>query len=100
MGSWKIRARQVASARASWHSAADFAPYDVLRHRVFCAVKRPFRSRLRLLRALGKITVYDVVDFWAQPADGLRYHDVPAIRAFCTEFLAGLHVDGVIFQIG
>ena len=40
MGSWKIRAKQVATARASWHSAGDFAPYDVLMHRVFCAVKR------------------------------------------------------------
>jgi hypothetical protein len=97
MGSWKIRAKQVATARASWYSAGNFSPYDVLTHRVFCAVKRPFHSRLRLLRALGKITVYDVVDFWVQPDDGLRYHDVAAIRAYFTEFLAGLQVDGVIF---
>jgi hypothetical protein len=66
-------------------------------HRLFCAVKRPFRSRLRLLHSLGKTTVFDVVDCWAQPADGVRYRDLPAIRGFFTEFLADLPVDGVIF---
>jgi len=97
MGSWKIRAKQVATARPAWHSAADLDPYDVITHKVFCAVKRPFRTRLRLLRALGKVTVFDVVDCWAQPDDGLRYRDLPAIRRYFTEFFADLQVDGVIF---
>ncbi len=97
MGSWKIRAGQVASARAEWHATGDLEPHDILHHDVFCAVKRPFRSRLRLLAAMGKTTVYDVVDCWTQPADGLRYRDLPAIRGWFREFVQDLPVHGVIF---
>jgi hypothetical protein len=97
MGSWKIRARQVAEARPEWHATGHLEPWDVVNHDVFCAVKRPFASRLRLLHAMGKVTVYDVVDCWAQPADGLRYPDVPSIRTFFREFTRELPLHGVIF---
>lgn len=97
MGSWKVRAQQVATASARWHSTGNLEPHDILTHDVFCAVKRPFRSRLRLLKAMGKTTVYDVVDCWAQPADGLRYPDLPSIREYFQRFFADLAVDGVIF---
>lgn len=97
MGSWKIRAKQVATARPEWHSTGDLEPYDIVHHDVFCAVKRPFRSRLQLLAAMGKTVIYDVVDCWQQPADGLRYRDLPAIRAWFGEFVRDLPVHGVIF---
>ncbi len=97
MGSWKIRARQVASARPEWHATGSLEPWDIVNHDVFCAVKRPFASRLRLLHAMGKVTVFDVVDCWAQPADGLRYRDLPAIRGFFREFTRELRLHGVIF---
>jgi glycosyltransferase involved in cell wall biosynthesis len=97
MGSWKIRASQIASARREWHSTGSLEPYDILHHAAFIAVKRPFRSALRLLANLGKATIFDVVDCWAQPADGLRYRDLPAIRGWFREFVRDLAVDGVIF---
>lgn len=97
MGSWRIRARQVASARRTWRSAADLEPHDIVACDLFVAVKRPARPRLAFLRALGKATVFDVVDCWAQPADGLRYTDLPSIRRWFAEFCHGLPVDGVIF---
>jgi hypothetical protein len=97
MGSWKVRAQQVASARVRWRAVGNLEPHDVMTHDVFVAVKRPFRTRLRLLRAMGKTTIYDVVDCWAQPADGLRYPDLPSIRAYFTRLFDGLPVDGVVF---
>jgi hypothetical protein len=97
MGSWKIRAEQVATARLGWTSVADLDASAVIRHEAFCAVKKSFASRLRLLRDLGKATFFDVVDCWAQPADGLRYVDLPAIRAFFRSFVEGMPLDGVIF---
>jgi hypothetical protein len=98
LGSWKVRAQQVASARPEWRATGALEPQDVVDHDVFCAVKRPFRNRLRLLRALGKLCVYDVVDCWTQPEDGLRYRDLPAIREYFAKFLGGLPVDGVVFS--
>lgn len=97
MGSWKVRAQQIASARPRWLATGTLEPADVLAHDVFVAVKRPFRTRLRLLRAMGRTTVYDIVDCWAQPADGVRYPDLPAIRGYFERFFADLPVDGVIF---
>lgn len=97
MGSWKVRAQQVASLNEHWTSTGPLAPRDIIDHEVFCAVKRPFPTRLRLLRAMGKTTVYDVVDCWAQPADGLLYTDLTSIRAYFTRLFAELPVDGVIF---
>ncbi len=97
MGSWKVRAQQMAAARPHWHAVGNLESRDLLAHQLYCAVKRPFRSRLRLLRALGKVTVYDIVDCWAQPADGLRYRDATAIRGYFKAFFADLPVDGVIF---
>ena len=72
-------------------------PHDVVGHEVFCAVKRPFRSTLRMLQKLNKVTVFDVVDFWTQPEDGERYRDLDSIRSFFRGFVEGLPVDGVIF---
>ena len=97
MGSWQVRARQVASARTAWAAVGELDPQSIVRHDVFCAVKRPFRQRLRLLRAMGKRTVYDVVDCWAQPADGLANPDLPSIRRYFERYFADLPVDGVIF---
>ena len=97
MGSWKVRAQQIASARPRWLAAGALEPVDILAHDVFVAVKRPYRSRLRLLRAMGKTTVYDVVDCWAQPADGVSHPDLPSIRGYFERFFADLPVDGVIF---
>lgn len=97
MGSWKVRAQQIATARVQWHAVGNLEPHDILTHEVFVAVKRPFRTRMRLLRAMGKTVLYDVVDCWAQPADGLRHPDLPSIRDYFTRFFADLPVDGVIF---
>lgn len=97
MGSWKIRAAQIAATRPQWHSTGDLEPYDIVNHQVFCAVKRPFPPRLRLLAAMGKTTIWDVVDCWAQPADGLRYRDLPAIRGWFRELVKDLPAHAVIF---
>lgn len=97
MGSWKVRAQQVATARPTWRATGNLEPADILAHDVFVAVKRPYRHRLRLLAAMGRTTVYDVVDCWAQPDDGLRHHDLPSIRSYFARHFDGLAVDGVIF---
>lgn len=97
MGSWKVRAQQVATARPTWRATGNLEPADVVANDVFVAVKRPYRHRLRLLAAMGRTTVYDVVDCWVQPDDGLLHPDLPSIRRFFERHFAGLAVDGVIF---
>lgn len=97
MGSWKIRAQQVASARPGWTATAQLGPAQILGHDVFCAIKRPFRARLRLLHGLGKTVLYDVLDCWQQPRDGIENDDLDKVRRYFERHLDGLPVDGVIF---
>ena len=97
MGSWKIRALQVASARPTWNSVAGLTPDSILGHEVFCAIKRVCRHRLRLLKRLGKIVLYDILDCWQQPQDGLACTDMDRVLRFFENHLADLPLDGVIF---
>ncbi len=97
MGSWKIRAGQIAEARPTWSSAEKLTPETILDNEVFCAIKRPFRSRMRLLRGLGKVVLYDVLDCWQQPEDGLACTDMDKVLRWFEEWFADMAVDGVIF---
>lgn len=97
MGSWKIRAQQIASARPHWTATERLSPDLILDHEVFCAIKRPFRSRLSLMKGLGKLVLYDVLDCWQQPQDGLACDDMGKVRRWFEEWFADLPVDGVIF---
>lgn len=97
MGSWKIRARQIADARSVWSSTDRLTPAAILDHDVFCAIKRPFRSRLQLLKRLGKVVLFDVLDCWQQPVDGLACSDMDKVHRWFADFFADLPVDGVIF---
>lgn len=97
MGSWKIRAQQIAQARPTWTSTDKMTPGAILDHDVFCAIKRPFRSRLRLLQRMGKVVLYDVLDCWRQPEDGLLCTDMDKVLRWFEGYFADLPVDGVIF---
>jgi hypothetical protein len=97
MGSWWIRARQIASARPHWAAAqhltaAEIAAADVI---VFVKTTRP--RAMRLLRALGKVVVWDVLDCWRQPDDGLRLTSISRIRDWFAGLRRHLDLDGAIF---
>lgn len=97
MGSWKIRAQQIATAREEWTSAEALTPPAIVDHDVFVAIKRPYPSRIDLLRRLGKVVLYDVLDCWQQPQDGLACPDLPSVLRWFEAWFAALPVDGVIF---
>lgn len=98
-GSWRIRAEQVADCVEQWRAL----PTRLLNERladqfdVFCFVKRLDAALASELRARGKTVVYDLVDPWKQPDDGLTYQTLEEVLAFWQVILSGLPVDGVIF---
>jgi hypothetical protein len=96
-GSWQIRSRQLATARAQWSSREGLGPDDIEGNEVFCAVKRPYRARMRMLRALGRVVIYDALDCWRQPDDDARLDDLDKIRRHFADWFGELHADGVIF---
>ncbi len=98
-GSWQMRAEQIAAARPGWTALAtkNLTQADIDRHDLFCIVKRFHRETAERLRAAGKRVVYDVVDPWKQPEDGLRHSTRDAVIACFTALLRDLPVHGVIF---
>jgi hypothetical protein len=98
-GSWQVRARQVAAARPGWLARATRGARwrELLRCDLVCFVKRFDRLLASRLQDAGKLVVYDVVDPWKQPEDGLRHAALPAAIGFFRRLLADLPCDGVIF---
>lgn len=92
-----MRGRQVASSRPGWWSTTTLRPEDILDADVVVFVKRVEPRKQRLLRALGKRVVHDIIDDWRQPEDDLRVVDRAGARAVLGERLRGLAADAVIF---
>ena len=92
-GSWKIRGEQISSSRSNWKAtreptSADFENYDV-----FCMVKHVVPEWASRVRRLGKPLVYDVVDSWGQPGDGLKYNDLKLVCAYFADKWADNAID-------
>lgn len=98
-GSWQIRARQIAATRLEWAALATrkLRERHLSQFDLFCFVKRFDRGLAASLRSAGKRVVYDMVDPWKQPDDGLIHHTLPAAISYFRRLLAQLPVDGVIF---
>lgn len=96
-GSFEVRGRQVAAARPGWWSTAALSPDDLLDADVVVFVKRLEPRKQRLVRALGKRVVHDIVDDWRQPEDDLLVRDLAGARALFARRLGGLAADAVIY---
>lgn len=96
-GAWQVRGEQVAALRANWRAVPRPAEADLAACDLVCVVKRPDLQVVERARALGKAVVFDIVDSWAQPADGLRHAGVAAARALFAPAWRALGADGYIF---
>jgi hypothetical protein len=96
-GAWQIRGEQIAGTRTNWHAknrpdADDIAACDLL-----CVVKKPDSAVIEAARSMGKPIVYDIVDAWAQPEDGLKYTNLAAARELFGPAWRALRADAYVF---
>lgn len=96
-GSWQIRGEAIASTRSNWDCtrepwSADLASYDL-----FCMVKHPSEWLIEQARRLDKPVVYDTVDCWLQPEDGLRCTSLEKARTLFASRWKHLGVAHFIF---
>lgn len=95
-GSWTIRGLQMASARRNWAAIAEPGPRQWDSYDVFCFVKHPMPQLMADLRGLGKKVVFDVVDSWKQPEEGLN-SDAASAKVLFTEKWNRLSSDAWIY---
>lgn len=96
-GSWEMRGVQLASCRTNWTATHAVDDKVIRDHEVFCFVKRPIPSLMRKLKARGKTVVFDVIDSWTQPEEGLKYTSVEKAKELFREKWKDLVVDAFLF---
>lgn len=96
-GSWEMRGEQMAATRTNWAAKHDLSSEDEARFDAFVFVKHPNAKVMKKLRTAGKLVLYDVIDSWAQPADGLTHTSVSQARELFRRKWAGLSADVFIF---
>lgn len=94
-GSWEMRGKQIASTRSNWKAEHD--PKETDGWDVFCFVKHPRLELMRELKNQGKVVVYDVIDSWKQPEEGMRIQNADEARVLFQEKWIGLTTSAFIF---
>ena len=96
-GAWQVRGVQMAATRANWRALNDPTDTDLAACDLLCVVKRPDPALIARARRRGKAIVYDIVDAWAQPDDGLRYTTPAQARTLFAPVWRAIGADGYVF---
>jgi hypothetical protein len=96
-GSWKIRGEQISSARSNWKVAQDLTSQEINSFDVFCFVKRVDQDLLKVLKKRKKIVVFDIVDSWAQPDDGINFDNYDKVIQLFRGKWSKIQADAYIF---
>lgn len=96
-GAWQIRGQQIAAMRSNWTAINQPIDNDLEQADLVCLVKKPDPRVVELARQKGKVIVFDIVDSWAQPEDGLKYTDAGKARELFAPAWRRINADGYIF---
>lgn len=96
-GAWQIRGEQIASTRSNWKALNKPSDKDLEQCDLVCFVKKPDSKTIDRARKMGKPIVFDIVDSWAQPDDGLEYTDLGMARELFGRSWKEIKADGYIF---
>jgi hypothetical protein len=96
-GAWQIRGQQIAAMRSNWTAINKPTDKDLEQSDLICLVKKPDHSIIERARQMGKPIVFDIVDSWAQPEDGLRYTNAEKARELFSRAWRNINADGYIF---
>ena len=96
-GAWKVRGEQIAATRTNWWALNKPKPDDVNKCDVLCVVKRPDFELIEFAKQKNKIIIYDIVDSWAQPSDGVKYTNKAGAKKLFLGMWSDIKADGFIF---
>lgn len=96
-GSWQIRGKQISEMVNGWEAINKPTMDDIERFDLFCIVKKPDLKFIKRLKNAKKPIVFDIVDSWAQPIDGLKYTDLVLVQSFFRRKFNDIDADYYIF---
>jgi hypothetical protein len=96
-GAWQIRGQQIAAMRSNWKAINQPTDKDLEQADLVCVVKKPDQRVIERARQMGKALVFDIVDSWAQPDDGIKCTDTKLARDLFASSWRHIDADGYIF---
>ena len=96
-GAWQIRGEQIAYMRSNWVAKNKPTKYDIENCDILCVVKKVDYKLINEAKKMGKIVIYDIIDSWAQPEDGLKYTTRKMAQDFFAQEWKKINADGYIF---
>lgn len=96
-GAWQIRGQQIAAMRSNWVATSQPSDEDIEQADLICLVKKPETRVIERARQLRKPLVFDIIDSWAQPKDGLKCNNTHEARELFQPVWQEINADGYIF---
>lgn len=96
-GAWQIRGLQIAAMRDNWQAVNKPSDGDLEQCDLLCVVKKHDPKLIQRARRMGKPVVFDIVDSWAQPDDGVKYTDKGMARELFGSAWREIGADGYVF---
>jgi hypothetical protein len=96
-GAWQIRGQQIAAMRSNWVATSQPSDEDIEQADLICLVKKPDIHVIERARQMRKPLVFDIIDSWAQPEDGLKCHNTHEARELFLPVWRQINADGYIF---
>lgn len=87
----------MAAMRSNWIAINRPTDEDLEWADLVCLVKKPDPWVIERARKMGKPCVFDIVDSWAQPGDGLKCTNVSRARELFASAWQHINADGYIF---
>lgn len=95
-GSWQMRAEQIAACRPDWLAVNTPTLEQIEAAEAIVVVKRAKPGLANLLRGSGKALVWDALDFWQQPEDGLKVQNTADAQALVVSWCEMLRPRAII----
>jgi len=96
-GSWQIRGEQISSERSNWVALPNPSRSDLKGFDILCVVKKLNSKIVSRARDQGLLIVYDIVDSWRQPKDGIKCQSVEEARSLFSKKWKRIDADLFVF---
>jgi hypothetical protein len=96
-GTWQIRGKQIAATRENWVATNKPTDEDIFNCHLLCVVKKTDHRIIQMAKKYKKPIVFDIVDSWAQPEDGLRIDGLFSASHLFKKKWDSIDADGYIF---
>lgn len=96
-GAWNIRGEDIASTRRNWKAKREISTAEISEYDIVVVVKHGDQKLFDAVRSAGKKVVFDVIDGWLQPEEGLANTNLAMALELFRKKWQSLAADAFVF---